>query len=117
MIIIGQSAVEPAQSIYDATRYAWKISKGKAEQADVVPATRQGLIVEAFIPRKWLEATAANFPGHKDMPGRFGFIGELAPPDFRSRYVGKRVSDEYRKPGAANPIKYTWGGKTAGNSS
>jgi enterochelin esterase-like enzyme len=23
-------------------------------------------------------------------------------------YVGKRVPDEYRKPGAANPIKYTW---------
>jgi hypothetical protein len=23
-------------------------------------------------------------------------------------YVGKRVPDEYRKRGAANPIKYTW---------
>ncbi len=23
-------------------------------------------------------------------------------------HVGKRVPDEYRKKGAANPIKYTW---------
>jgi hypothetical protein len=117
LINIGQSAVELAQSLYEATRYAWKISKTKAEQAEVVLATRQGLIAEAFIPRKWLEATAANFPGHEDMPGRFGFTGEFAPPAIRSLYVGKRVPDEYRKPGAANPIKYTWGAKTASSIS
>lgn len=39
---------------------------------------------------------------------RFGFVGEEAPEDIKKLYVGKRVPDEYRKPGAANPIKYTW---------
>ena len=28
--------------------------------------------------------------------------------DIKKLYVGKRVPDEYRKRGAANPIKYTW---------
>jgi hypothetical protein len=32
----------------------------------------------------------------------------LPAPAFHQLYVGKRVPDEYRKPGAANPIKYTW---------
>jgi len=49
-----------------------------------------------------------NFPGRVPAPGRFGFIGREASPELGQRYVGKRVPDEYRKRGAANPIKYTW---------
>jgi hypothetical protein len=80
----------------------------KAQQADVILATLEGLIVGAFTPQEWLPATSANFPGHEDVPGRFGFVGEEAPLEIRSQYVGKRVPDEYRKRGSANPIKYTW---------
>ena len=99
------------RSLYDATRYAWKINPKKAKQAEVILATSKGMIVGAFIAHDWLKATVANFPnrseGH-DNPGRFGFVGKEAPEDIRNLYVGKRVPDEYRKPGAANPIKYTW---------
>ena len=42
-----------------------------------------------------------------------GFVGEEAANDIKKLYVGKRVPDEYRKGGAANPIKYTWGRKAA----
>jgi len=106
LISVNRSATET--SLYEATRYAWKISKSKAEQAEIVLATRQGEIVGAFIVRRWLEATAENFPGRDTALGRFGFEGEEAPDDVKRLYVGKRVPDEYRKPGAANPIKYTW---------
>ena len=95
-------------SLYEATRYAWKVSKSKAKKAKVVLATVRGLIVGAFVAHDWLEATAANFPGHEDAPGRLGFVGKEAPVEISNLYVGKRVPDEYRKPGAANPIKYTW---------
>ena len=61
LISVNRSATET--SLYEATRYAWKLKKSKAEQAEVVLATRQGEIVGAFIPRRWLEATAENFPG------------------------------------------------------
>jgi hypothetical protein len=109
LISVNRSAVE--RSLYDATRYAWKIDKRKAEQAEVILSTMQGVIVGAFVAHDWLEATGENFPGlaaGDGVPGRFGFIGEEAPADIRKLYVGKRVPDDYRKRGAANPIKYTW---------
>ncbi len=106
LISVNRSAAET--SLYEATRYAWKISKSKAMQAEVILSTLQGLIVGAFVADAWLEATAANFPGHSDVPGRLGFVGREAPEPIKRLYLHKRVPDEYRKRGAANPIKYTW---------
>jgi uncharacterized protein len=106
LISVNRSAAEA--SLYEATRYAWKISRSKAMQADVILATVQGLIVGAFVADDWLEATAANFPGRSDVPGRLGFVGREASDAFKSLYVNKRVPDEFRKRGAANPIKYSW---------
>ncbi len=107
-ILISVNRTASEVSLYEATRYAWKISKSKAEQAEIILATVQGLIVGAFVAEKWLKATTANFPGREDVPGRFGFKGSEAPVEIASLYVGKRVPDEFRKRGAANPIKYTW---------
>ncbi len=106
LISVNRSATET--SLYEATRYAWKISRKKAMQADVILATQRGLIIGAYVAADWLPATAEDFPGHPDAPGRLAFIGEEAPADIRELYVGRRVPDEYRKKGAANPIKYTW---------
>ncbi len=105
LISVNRSALSAA-SLYEAARFAWKISPTKARKAEVVLATMQGVIKGAFIANKWLEATAANFSGHQEEPGRFGFIGREAPDDIQRLYVGKRIPDEYRKRGAANPIKY-----------
>jgi len=106
LISVNKSAEQT--SLYEATRYAWKVSKSKAKQAEVILATVQGLIKRAFIADDWLEATAENFPGREDAPGRYGFRGREAPTEIQEQYVGKRVPDQFRKPGAANPIKYTW---------
>jgi len=107
LISVNRSATET--SLYDATRYAWKISKYKAKEAEVILATLQGLIIGAFVADDWLDATAENSPEREDVPGRLGFVGRDAPAQIAGLYVGKRVPDEYRKRGAANPIKYTWG--------
>jgi hypothetical protein len=104
LITVNRSATET--SLYDATRYAWKVSLANARRAEVILPVLQGLIVGAFIAQAWLPATSENFPGHEDMPSRFGFVGEEAPPATMRLYVGKRVPDEYRKRGSANPIKY-----------
>lgn len=106
LISVNRNATE--MSLYEATRYAWKINKAKAAQAEVILATRQGLIVGAFVAHSWLPATPEYFPGREEVPGRWGFIGEEAPDAFKKLYIGKRVPAEYRKRGAANPIKYTW---------
>jgi uncharacterized protein len=105
LISVNRSAVA-ASSLYEATRYAWKISPTKARKAEVVLATVQGIIKGAFVADEWLEATGANFPGRQDVPGRYGFNGHDAPKEIQRAYVGKRVPDDYRKRGAANPIKY-----------
>ena len=106
LINIGRSIAE--RSLYEATRYAWKINKSKAKQADIILATRLGMIVGAFIAHDWLEATPENFRGREPSPGRWGFVGEEAPVEIKRLYVGKRVPDVFRKKGASNPIKYTW---------
>ena len=95
-------------SVYEAVRYAWKVDPEKARKADVVLATRQGLIIGAFAAKEWLPATTENFPGRESSDKRFGFKGTEASPEIQALYVGKQVPGEYRKPGAANPVKYTW---------
>jgi hypothetical protein len=106
LISINRSAAD--SSLYEATRFAWKISRTKAMKAEVVLATLQGLIVGAFIASDWLDATAENFPGRSDMPGRLGFVGREASDEIKALYLNKSIPDEFRKRGAANPIKYTW---------
>lgn len=94
------------RSLYEATRYAWKVSLPKVRRAEVVLPTRLGLIVGAFTPLRWLEANEENFPDREARPGRYGFVGNEAPAEVRQLYVGKRVPEQYRKPGSANPIRY-----------
>jgi hypothetical protein len=107
LISVNRTAAE--RSLYDATRFAWKISRRRAMQAEVILSTFQGLIVGAFLADDWLEATPENFPALAEARSkRLGFVGREAPADLKGLYVGKRVPDEYRKRGAANPIKYTW---------
>ena len=106
LITVNRSATEV--SLYEATRYAWKVARTKVIQAEVILSVVQGLIVGAFIAREWLPATPENFPNREPMLGRFAFNGSVAPPDLSQYYVGKRLPDIFRKPGAANPVKYTW---------
>lgn len=106
IINVNRSATEA--SLYEATRFAWKIDIKKASRAEMVIAVRHGLIIAVFVADEWLPATRENFPGYEPVPGRYGFIGVEASDTIRRMYIGKRLPDEYRKPGAANPIKYTY---------
>src|SRR5262249_19543098 len=98
-LLISVNRTAAARSLYEAIRYAWKINPKKAAQADVVLATLQGLIIGAFVATEWLPATTEHFPDRDGEPARYGFVGHDAPHDLTQRYVGKRVPDEYRKPG------------------
>lgn len=106
LINVNRSATET--SLYEATRYAWVISPKRAQRAEIVLAVRHGVIIAVYCAEKWLPATAKNFPGHEPVRGRYGFIGTEASDTLRKMYTGKRIPDEYRKKGAANPIKYTY---------
>lgn len=107
MIIINRSISE--KGIYNATRFAWKIDKKKAEKADYILAIKQGIIVGVFIAKEWKEASIENFPEFQEhRKDRIAFVGIEAPYEIREMYLRKRIPDQYRKKGAANPIKYSF---------
>jgi len=109
MITINKSVSE--RSIYDATRFAWKVSRSKTEKVDYVLAVKQGIIVGAFVPTEWKSATIENFPElgiDNDKPERIGFDGYEADDSIKELYLRKRVPIKYRKKGAANPVKYNF---------
>lgn len=111
VMLINVNKSSEDEDLYDAVRYAWKVSPVKARKFDYVLAVRRGLIIGAFKATEWLPATMENFPdfnrdGYGPRKGRHGFIGCEAPEDVKRLYLHKRVPDEHRKPGAANPIRY-----------
>ena len=70
-------------------------------------AVERGVIVGAFEAVTWRPADPKHFPQmDKEEPGRWGFDGHAAPEEIRNLYEGRRVPDELRPPGAANPIRY-----------
>ncbi len=98
LINVNRSALDA--SLYEATRYAWKISKARATQAEVVLATVHGVIWGVFVADEWLAAIPEHFPGRPPVSERLGFVGREAPPEITRLYVSKRVPDKYRKRGA-----------------
>ena len=94
--------------VYDAVRSAWKINVSKAGSYKLVLGHVRGLVVGAYRPEKWLEATKENFPGilTEDEPGRRGFVGKPAETAIWDYYVNKRVPERYRRRGARAPVRY-----------
>lgn len=106
-ILVNVNRSSDDQDLFDAVRYCWKIAPNKARACEYVLAVRRGLIVGVFKAEEWLPATAENFPSFPAVEGdRFGFNGHEAPPAIKELYVQKRIPDELRKRGAANPIRY-----------
>jgi len=106
MINVNQTAT--AETLYEATRFAWRLSVHKAQKAEVVLSVRRGIIIGVFVVENWLPATRENFPLREPVPGRYGFIGERAATEIEKVYLGKKLPEHYRKKGSSNPIKYSF---------
>ena len=113
LILITVNKTSGEEELIDAVRYAWKIDPLRADKAEYVLAVRRGLIIGAFeVEGKWLPATTEYFPPFSSVgrkgprKGRYGFRGHDAPSEVSRLYVQKRVPSEFRKRGAANPIRY-----------
>jgi len=113
LILINVNKTSGEEELIDAVRYAWKIDPLRADKAEYVLAVRRGLIIGAFeVEGEWLPATRKNFPPFSSVgrkgprKGRFGFWGHDAPKEVSKLYVQTRIPAEFRKRGAANPIRY-----------
>ena len=99
----GMSAVE----LYDATRGVWRVSE-RRESARFAFAVFNGVIREVYEIAQWLPAGATmntRPPGDILAPGRWEFVGRVAPESLRKRYVDRYVGHTFRQ-GNRNPISY-----------
>lgn len=112
LINVNNFSNESSRStLLDQVRFAWRISKPKAEKAEFVLAVVRGVVKGAFVADTWLPASAENFPTFNTSTvnkSRFGFNGSEAPKDIQDLYVGKHgkriVNKEMRH--VQNPIRY-----------
>ena len=109
ILIININKSIEEKSIYDATRFAWKLDVNRAKKAEYILAVERGIIVGVFIAHNWNLARKQYFPDFKNHTNkRYGFEGEEASKEICDFYLRKRLPDEYRKKGASNPIKYNY---------
>jgi hypothetical protein len=59
-------------SPYEAVRFAWKVSRQRAEQAEVILTHRNGVIMGAFVALQWLEVFV-HLRWWKTSPGKPGW--------------------------------------------
>ena len=55
-ILINVNRTATERSLYDSTRYAWKVNVAVAKDAQVILANRLGIIAGAFVAEKRLDA-------------------------------------------------------------
>lgn len=104
LIHVGKS-LEWGRDIYSAVRAAWKMERKRAERYRLVLAEDGVLVLAAYRPSEWHEATVERFPfldrTHSD---RIGFEGVRAEDDVWQACVGKKVPP--RKKGHISPFRY-----------
>ena len=70
----GQDATK--NSLYDQTRFSWRLNPQRARKADFVVAVKQGVTLAVMEADEWLEANPKNFPTLSNGPDlRWAFNG------------------------------------------
>lgn|GEM_PF-1152398 len=94
----GMKEQYPKTYRYEATRYCWDINPRDIKEYPYVFSVTHGMVEEVFKINDWY------FVDDRD---RYAFHGEIAPEEIRSRFVGKRIPETYRKKGMAYPVLYS----------
>lgn len=97
-----------AEALYEATRGVWVIGE-RRNRVSYALAVANGIVREVYAVHSWHPAGTTIYKTRPkrdvDFKGRWEFIGEVAPPTIRDKYMGHSVSHYFRR-GAANPIMY-----------
>jgi len=102
LLLVSIAKTVGSRSVYDATRYAWPVSRQRVEnEVDLVLGCVRGVVEGVFVASAWLDAspgkaTERNFPElvatHKGP--RLGFVGRKANEAVQTKYLGKRVPND-----------------------
>jgi hypothetical protein len=93
--------------LYDATRGIWLTGK-RREQAKYAFAVYAGIVREVYQIATWLPAGStfrSGYPHGQRKPGRWEFVGAVAPEKVRRKYVNRSVQEHIRER-SQNPILY-----------
>lgn len=93
--------------LYDATRGMWKIGE-RRKQAEYAFSIFEGIIKEVYKIESWFPAGTTFTTRDKKTiktENRWEFVGHIAPPEIRKKYINKSVR-KYFKKRARNPIQY-----------
>lgn len=111
VLIRVPQAFRPGMSdlaLYEATRGVWKIGP-RRDKVRYALAVYEGVVQEAYEISYWQPAWTTPYRTRKfdntEMPGRWEFVGSVAPEAVQVRYVGKSVRSHFSR-GAQNPIMY-----------
>jgi uncharacterized protein len=91
--------------LYDATRTAWRLNPSAAAGRLAMPVFDR-VIQEVYEVAGWHPAgSTLNTRGRFRTKQRHEFVGQIARPSIRARYLYKAVDDQHL-PGNQNPIRY-----------
>lgn len=97
-----------ARALYDATRGVWRIGTRRGA-ARLALAVHQGIVQEVYEIEEWLPAGSTEYDSRgvtrTSHPGRWEFVGKIAPELTRGRYIGRSVAHYFRR-GSRAPVRY-----------
>lgn len=99
ILIKVRSAVlaENCNNLYETTRKAWRADLNNAQNYKYVLGAVDGVVKGVFTELTWYNSIEAN---------RIEFTGKECTEDWVKNILGKKIPEQYRKKGAANPFMY-----------
>lgn len=84
-------------NLYETTRKAWRADLNNAKNYDYVLAAVDGVVRGVYANLTWYDSSEQN---------RIEFTGKECVEEWVKDILGKRIPEQYRKKGAANPFMY-----------
>lgn len=85
--------------LYEATRKSWVLNLERAKEYRIVLSVINGVVRKVYEVDEWyIEPTNTK---------RIGFKGKEASNEISEKFVNKRLPEEFRKKGSANPAQYS----------
>lgn len=99
ILIKVRSAVlaEKFNNLYETTRKAWRADLNNAKNYNYVISAVDGIVRGVYTELTWYDSIEQN---------RIEFIGKACTEDWIKDLLGKKIPEQYRKKGAANPFMY-----------
>jgi transposase-like protein len=110
MCVRISKSIKQGLNVYDAARYAWKVSEQSISDVDFVLGVDDGIVVGVFKPNTWLPGDHPDFQSlngfRNQYSDRFGFNGKDADKKVKNLYLNKTIQEMTGKQSGQNPVRF-----------